>query len=35
VGLGIAKVMSARMAAIGWEVATGTLPPGAEESALG
>jgi hypothetical protein len=27
VGLGIAKVTSARVAAIGWEVATGTLPP--------
>jgi hypothetical protein len=26
VGLGIAKVMSARVAAIGWEVGTGTLP---------
>ena len=31
VGLGIAKVMSARLAAIGWEAATGTLPPGFEE----
>ncbi len=28
VGLGIAKVTSARVARIGWEVATGTLPPG-------
>ena len=36
VGLGIAKVMSARVAAIGWEVATGTLPPGvAEEQVVG
>ncbi len=36
VGLGVAKVMSARVAAIGWEVATGTLPPGvAEEQAAG
>ena len=36
VGLGIAKVMSARVAAIGWKVATGTLPPGvAEEQAAG
>jgi hypothetical protein len=35
VGLGIAKVLSNRMAAVGWEVVTGTLPPGAEESALG
>ncbi len=31
IGLGIAKVMSARLAAIGWEAATGTLPPGFEE----
>ncbi len=31
VGLGIAKVVSARIAAFGWEAATGTLPPGAEE----
>jgi hypothetical protein len=31
IGLGIAKVMSARVAAIGWEVATGTLPPGVAE----
>ncbi len=28
VGLGVAKVVSARVAAIGWEAATGTLPPG-------
>lgn len=28
IGLGIAKVVSARLAALGWEVATGTLPPG-------
>jgi hypothetical protein len=27
-GLGIAKVVSARLATLGWEVATGTLPPG-------
>jgi hypothetical protein len=27
VGLGIAKVMSARIAAFGWETATGTAPP--------
>jgi Protein of unknown function (DUF4235) len=27
IGLGIAKVTSARVAAIGWEVATGTAPP--------
>jgi hypothetical protein len=35
VGLGIAKVLSARLAAFGWEVATGTLPPGSEEPARG
>jgi hypothetical protein len=34
-GLAIAKIVSARVAAIGWEVATGTLPPGAEEQAVG
>ena len=28
IGLGVAKVVSARVAAIGWEVATGTPPPG-------
>jgi len=34
-GLGIAKVVSARLAVIGWETATGTLPPGfAEEPAV-
>ncbi len=34
VGLGIAKVVSARVAVFGWEAATGTLPPGVvEESA--
>ena len=31
VGLGIAKVVSARVAVIGWEVATGTQPPGVGE----
>src|SRR5579863_4749156 len=31
IGLAIAKMMSARLAAIGWEAATGTLPPGAIE----
>jgi hypothetical protein len=31
IGLAIAKMMSARLAAIGWEAATGTLPPGAVE----
>ena len=30
-GLAIAKMASTRVAAIGWEVATGTRPPGAEE----
>ena len=27
IGLGIAKVVSGRLAAVGWEAATGTLPP--------
>ncbi len=31
IGLGIAKVVSARVAALGWEPATGTLPPRVEE----
>ncbi len=31
IGLGIAKVVSARLAAIGWKAATHTLPPGVEE----
>ena len=31
IGLGIAKVVSARIAAFGWEAATGTLPPGVVE----
>ena len=35
VGLGIAKVLSARVATVGWEVATGTIPPGMEERAVG
>jgi hypothetical protein len=35
VGLAIAKMLSNRVAAIGWEVATGTLPPGAEEQTVG
>ena len=35
VGLGIAKVMSARVAAVGWELATGSLPPGADDPANG
>jgi len=28
IGLGVAKVISARVAVIGWKVATGSLPPG-------
>jgi hypothetical protein len=36
IGLGIAKVTSARVASIGWKVATGTLPPGVgDEQARG
>jgi hypothetical protein len=31
IGLGIAKVLTARAAALGWKAATGTLPPGAVE----
>ena len=31
IGLGITKVVSAQIAAFGWEAATGTLPPGAVE----
>ena len=31
IGLGIARIVSARLAVIGWEAATGTLPPGVEE----
>ena len=31
IGLGVAKVTSARVARFGWEVATGTLPPGIVE----
>ena len=34
-GLAIGKMVSTRVAAIGWEVATGTPPPGAEERAVG
>jgi hypothetical protein len=34
IGVGIARVLSARIAALGWEVATGTLPPGTEEPAV-
>jgi hypothetical protein len=32
IGLAIAKMISARVAAIGWEAATGTLPPGAVDA---
>jgi Protein of unknown function (DUF4235) len=31
IGLAIAKMVSARLAAIGWKAATGTLPPGTVE----
>jgi hypothetical protein len=31
VGVSIARLVSARLAVAGWEVATGTLPPGVEE----
>jgi Protein of unknown function (DUF4235) len=31
IGLGIAKVVSARVAVFGWEAATGTVPPGIAE----
>jgi Protein of unknown function (DUF4235) len=31
IGLGIAKVVSARVAVFGWETATGTVPPGIVE----
>ena len=34
IGLGIAKVVSARVAGLGWEVATGTRPPGSEDEQL-
>jgi hypothetical protein len=30
VGLGVTKVVSARLAAFGWEVATGSAPPSAD-----
>ena len=36
IGLVIARIVSARVAAIGWEAATGTRPPGVvEERAVG
>ena len=31
VGVSLARLVSARVAVAGWEVATGTLPPGVEE----
>lgn len=31
IGLGIARLISARVAVAGWEAATGTLPPGVEQ----
>jgi hypothetical protein len=31
IGLGIAQVLSTRLAAIGWKAATGTRPPGVVE----
>ena len=34
-GLAIAKMVSTRVATIGWEVATGRPPPGAEEQTGG
>ena len=34
VGLGIAKVMSRRVAAFGWELATGTPPPESDDRAV-
>jgi len=34
-GLAMAKIVSNRLAAIGWQVATGTLPPGTEEQPVG
>ena len=35
IGLALAKMLSNRVAAIGWEVVTGTRPPGAEEQPVG
>jgi hypothetical protein len=35
IGLGVAKVTSARIATIGWKVATGTLPPGVTDAQTG
>jgi len=33
IGLGIARLVSARIAVAGWEAATGTVPPGVEQPA--
>jgi uncharacterized protein DUF4235 len=30
-GLGLAKIVSARLAAVGWRAATGSAPPGTDE----
>jgi hypothetical protein len=35
IALGIAKIVSARIATFGWEAATGTLPPGGSEEPEG
>jgi hypothetical protein len=35
IGFGIAKATSARIATIGWKVATGTLPPGVADEKTG
>lgn len=34
-GLALAKIVSARVAAIGWKAATGSMPPGVEEQQAG
>jgi len=34
-GLAIAKIVSARIATIGWKVATGTAPPRVEQQSVG
>jgi hypothetical protein len=33
IGIGVARLISARLAVAGWEAATGTLPPGVEQPA--
>jgi hypothetical protein len=35
IGLAAARMVSQRVAAIGWKAATGTLPPGTNEPAVG